>query len=203
VARPAGDDGAGPPFRIYRQTRTGLLSYPGDLAEARAHLAASIYHQMALRPHVVHIVGFSEADHAATAEDVVEGCRLARRAIANALQGQPDPTYDPRVRARRAELVAETRVLLDAIAALAPPGVADPWADAPTLARAVGAGLLDAPQLNGGFNPRNRFARGEIVTRIVDGACVAIDPATAQPLAESTRLARLAGRARPAVAAFA
>ncbi|MCU0486208.1 MAG: cobalamin B12-binding domain-containing protein, partial [Anaerolineales bacterium] len=43
-------------FRIWRQTRTGLLSYPLEPAAARAHLAASIYLQMALRPHILHIV---------------------------------------------------------------------------------------------------------------------------------------------------
>ena len=41
---------SGPDFRIWEQTRTGLLSYPLDPAAARAHLAASIYLQMALRP---------------------------------------------------------------------------------------------------------------------------------------------------------
>ena len=87
-----GDD-----FRIWRQTRTGLLSYPLEPAAARAHLAASIYLQMALRPHIVHIVGHTEADHAATAEDVIEASRLARRAIDNALHGQPDMSADPRV----------------------------------------------------------------------------------------------------------
>jgi len=72
--------GSEPTFRIYRQTRTGLLSYPLDLAAARAHLAASVYLQMALRPHIVHVVGHTEAHHAATADDVIEACKLARRA---------------------------------------------------------------------------------------------------------------------------
>jgi hypothetical protein len=31
---------AGPDFRIWRQTRTGLLSYPLDPEASRAHLAA-------------------------------------------------------------------------------------------------------------------------------------------------------------------
>jgi hypothetical protein len=44
-------------FRIWRQTRTGLLSYPLDPSAARAHLAASVYLQMALRPHIIHVVG--------------------------------------------------------------------------------------------------------------------------------------------------
>ncbi|NMC54466.1 MAG: cobalamin B12-binding domain-containing protein, partial [Chloroflexi bacterium] len=72
---------AGPDFRIWKQTRTGLLSYPLEPAAARAHLATSVYLQMALQPDIVHVVGFTEADHAATADDVIESCQLARRAI--------------------------------------------------------------------------------------------------------------------------
>src|SRR6185503_21105911 len=36
-------------FHIWKQTRTGLLSYPVDVTAARAHLAASVYLQMALK----------------------------------------------------------------------------------------------------------------------------------------------------------
>ena len=39
----------GPDFRIWTQTRTGLLSYPLDPPAARGHLAASVYLQMALK----------------------------------------------------------------------------------------------------------------------------------------------------------
>jgi hypothetical protein len=158
-------------FRVWLQTRTGLLSYPLDPAAARAHLAASVYLQMALKPHIVHVVGHTEADHAASALDVIEACGLARRAIENALKGAPDMTADPAVQRRRDELVAETGLLLQSIRELAQSGVADPWADANTLAHAAALGLLDAPQLRG-----SRFAPGTVQTRIRrDGACVATD----------------------------
>jgi hypothetical protein len=156
-------------FRIWRQTRTGLLSYPLDPEAARAHLAASVYLQMALKPHIVHVVGYSEAHHAATAEDVIASCKLARRAIENALAGQPDMTADPQVQRRRETLVAEARVTLQAIAELAGPEVEQPLADPATLAHAVTKGVLDAPQLK-----NNRFARGQVITRIIQGACQAI-----------------------------
>ena len=84
-------------FRIYRQTRIGLLSHPLDPEAARGHLAASTYLQMALKPHIVHVVGHTEAHHAATAEDVIAACKIARRAIENALAGAPDMQLDPRV----------------------------------------------------------------------------------------------------------
>ena len=84
-----------PNFRIWRQTRTGLLSYPVDPIAARSHLATSVYLQMALKPHIVHVVGHTEAHHAATADDVIEACGIARKAIDNALLGAPDMTADP------------------------------------------------------------------------------------------------------------
>jgi hypothetical protein len=77
-------------FRVWRQTRTGLLSYPLEQNAARAHLAASVYVQMALRPHILHVVGHTEAHHAATADDIIDACWMARRSIENALKGQPD-----------------------------------------------------------------------------------------------------------------
>ncbi len=175
---------SGPGFRIWRQTRTGLLSYPLDPDAARAHLAASVYLQMALKPHIVHVVGYTEADHAATAEDVIASCKLARRAIENALAGQPDMTSDPTVLARRQELAAEAQVTLKAIAALAGPGVADPFTDPATLARAVTSGVLDAPQLR-----NNPFGLGQVSTRIIRGACQAVEP-DGTLLTEKERLAR-------------
>jgi len=63
--------------------------------------------------------------------------------------------------------------------------VPDPWSDAATLAKAVTAGILDAPQLK-----NNPFARGQIRTRTIDGKCVAVD-SNGHPMMESDRLASL------------
>lgn len=178
---------AGPDFRIWRQTRTGLLSYPLDPSAARAHLASSVYLQMALRPHIVHVVGHTEAHHAATADDVIEACKLARRSIENALRGQPEMTADPAIQDRKAELIREAGVTLAAIRALAGPEARDPLTDPATLARAVARGVLDAPHLR-----NNPFARGEIVTRIDRrGACVAVDAVSGQALSEEERVGAL------------
>jgi hypothetical protein len=172
-------------FRIYRQTRTGLLSYPVEIGAARAHLAASIYLQMGLRPDIIHIVGHTEADHVATAEDIIEAARMARRAIDNAL-GQPDLTADPLVQARANELVEGARVTLEAIRSLSADSVEDPWIDADTLAKSVSVGIMDAPQL--GNNP---FARGEVRTRIDGrGANLAVDAGSLEPISEEVRLSQ-------------
>jgi hypothetical protein len=123
---------AGPDFHIWRQTRTGLLSYPLDLNAARAHLAANVYLQMALRPHILHVVSFTEADHAATAADVIESCKMAQRSIENALGG-PDMTQDDRVQTRVDELTREAKFTLEAIRSLAPQEIADPLVNTSTL----------------------------------------------------------------------
>jgi hypothetical protein len=191
-------------FRIWRQTRTGLLSYPLDPDLARAHLATSVYVQMALRPHIVHVVGHTEAHHAATPEDILESCKLARRAIENALAGQPDlsrpwrdlsrpwrdiPRWDkrglcadPEVQRRRKELVSEARVTLDAIQRLGADGVQHPLTDPVTLERAVTSGIMDAPQLK-----NNPYGRGTVATRIIGGACLAVDRG-GRVLSEAERL---------------
>jgi hypothetical protein len=159
-------------FRIYKQTRTGLLSYPVEINAARAHLSASIYLQMALRPDIIHIVGHTEADHAATGEDIIDAAHMARRSIENAM-GQPDLTTDPDVMARVDELAEQAQVTLEAIKSIAPDSVSDPWTDPATLAKSVSLGIMDAPQLGS-----NEYARGEIITRIDErGACVVVDNA--------------------------
>jgi methylmalonyl-CoA mutase cobalamin-binding subunit len=176
----------GEDFRIWKQTRTGLLSYPLNANAARGHLAASIYLQMALKPHIIHIVGHTEAHHAATAEDVIEASQIARRSIENAVRGAPEMISDPAVQRRKEELLAAARITLEAIRGLARAGTADPWTDAAALAKAVTSGILDAPQLL-----NNPFARGQVRTHIVNGQCVAVD-ANGRPLSESERLTKLA-----------
>jgi len=171
-------------FRIWRQTRTGLLSYPLEENAARAHLAASIYTQMALRPHIVHIVGHSEAHHAATANDIIDSSLMARRAIENALGGQADMLQDQAVQERTQHLVREARITLHAIRKNAKPEIEDGLIDAENLADVVKKGILDAPHLK-----NNPFAAGTIKTRMINSACEAVD-SDGQPLHEDQRLAQ-------------
>ncbi len=173
-------------FRVYRQTRTGLLSYPVDPDYAKGQLAASVYLQMAMQPQIIHVVASCEADHAAKVEDVVESCKIARKVIQNCLYGMPDLTADPSIQARKLVLMAEAKELLGAIRKMGA-RTADPLVDPATLARAVTLGLLDAPQLKG-----NPHACGQVVTRIIDGANFAVDPDTGRVLTEAERIASFA-----------
>lgn len=172
-------------FHVWKQTRIGLLSHPLDPDAARGHLAAATYLQMALKPHIYHIVGHTEAHHAATADDIIEASKIVRRAIENAVRGAPGMTADPAITRRRKELVKEAAILLDAISTLAGPEAGDPLTDADTLTRAVTSGLMDAPQLR-----NNKFGCGEVRTSIVNGACLAVDQ-QGKPLRERKRLSKL------------
>jgi methylmalonyl-CoA mutase cobalamin-binding subunit len=180
IIKPLADKG----FHIWKQTRIGLLSHPLDPDAARGHLAASAYLQMALKPDIYHIVGHTEAHHAATANDVIQASKIVRRAITNAL-GAPNMTRSPEVQDRKRTLITEARITLEAIQDLASQGVDDPLADPSTLAKAVTVGVLDAPQLM-----NNSFGRGMIRTRIVEGACEAVDE-SGRVLSERERLSKL------------
>ncbi len=176
---------AGEDFRLVRQTRTGLMSYPVNPEAARAQLSASIYLQMALRPQIVHVVGYSEADHAATADDVIESCRMARQVVEVALRGQPDMTADPMVQQRKEQLKSDALLIVEAIRRLGAGKDTDPLLDPDVLARAVEIGLLDAPQLRG-----NPHACGRVRTRIVGGANVPVDE-RGEMISEEERIERV------------
>jgi hypothetical protein len=173
-------------FRVHRETRGGLLSYPVDQDAAKGHLASTVMLQMSLKPEILHIVGYCEADHAATADEVIESCKIARKVVENAIYGLPDMTLDPEVQRRREEIKEEANLILEAIRTLGGERCEEPWVDPKNLADAVRLGFLDTPELVPSEN-----ARGEIETRIISGKCVAVDPETKKPMKEAQRLERI------------
>ena len=52
-------------FVPLREVRAGLPFLSSDLMAAKGQLAASTYSAMALSPQIIHVVGYSEAEHAA------------------------------------------------------------------------------------------------------------------------------------------
>ena len=172
-------------FKVWKQTRIGLLSHPLDPDAARGHLAAATYLQMAIKPHIYHIVGHTEAHHAATADDIIEASKIVRRAIENAVRGMPDMTADKAITKRRKELVKDATLLLESISHTAGPEAGDPFTDPVILTRVVTSGLMDAPQLR-----NNKFGRGMVRTSIVNGASVAVN-SKGKPIKESKRLSSL------------
>ncbi len=170
-------------FTTLRQVRSGLLSFPEDPDSAKGQLASSIQTAMYLKPHIVHVVSYCEANHVATTDDIIKSVKIARKVISNSLRGLPSIKSDSKIIKYKEQLLTDTFLILQAIHNIADESVIDPLTHAPTLAQAVRLGLLDAPHLKGLTS-----AKGEIQTSIIDGKCVSIDPDTNSSLPEIERL---------------
>ncbi|HUV05889.1 MAG TPA: cobalamin B12-binding domain-containing protein [Armatimonadota bacterium] len=173
-------------FVSMRQVRAGLLSLSPDMDVAKGQLAASVSLALWLRPHIIHVVGFCEGDHAATDDDVIESCKIVRGVLKNCLFGMPDGTADPRVQARKEQLKKEALLIIEAIKAVGSETEGDALTSPRNLAAAIHSGILDAPHLKG-----NPFAAGMLETWVIDGAVYAVDPVTKRVLSEAERLRAL------------
>ena len=185
-------------FRIYRQTRAGLPFLSGDDAVAKGQLAATTALQMNVRPHIIHVVGYSEALHAATPDVIIESCKIVRGVVRSTLSGNAEAQSDPRVKERRDELISETNYLLGFIKDEYSDVSDDPLADAAVLSDCIKRGILDAPHIVKG----GEF-KGTLQTRVRDGKCVAWNGGKAAKLSsdefvmdERTRLEKLTGKTR-------
>ena len=108
---------AGPDFRIHRQIRAGLASLSVKPAVAKGQLAASTLMGLALKPEIIHVVAFCEADHAATPDEIIESCGIVQGVLKNSIFDAPDLAADPAVQARRDKLIGEAELLLETIQA--------------------------------------------------------------------------------------
>lgn len=172
-------------FKTYRQARAGLASFPTNLDQAKGQLAASAYLAMAIKPHIYHVVGFCEAHHAATADDIIESCNIVRGVIRNTFLGTVDITKDREVQERKQELIREAKIILNAIKSLSPQ-VEDPLTDPDTIAKAIEIGILDAPHLRG-----NPAACGKLVTKLENGALYAYDKEEGRIITEEERIQKI------------
>lgn len=173
-------------FKSIRQTRTGLASLCPDPDLAKGELAVSSLYQMALEPKIVHVVGFCEADHAATPSDVIESSKIVQGAISNISLDLLSILNDARIKERKKELIEEAKIILQSMKDLASGKVEDPWSDPATIAQAIKIGLLDAPHLCG-----NPYAPGKVFTQIREGKCLAVDLQSGKPLNEEERISRI------------
>jgi hypothetical protein len=170
-------------FLPYRQVRAGLSHFSTNLDAAKGQLAMSTAVMLALKPHIIHVVGFCEGDHAATAEDVIESCRIVHGVMRNAFLGMPSLLADTRVWDAYDGLLRESLLLIGTIERFGMAlGSSDPLTDPVILAKAIRCGILDAPHLAG-----QPCAMGTVRTSPLNGGCRAVD-SNGQPLSESERL---------------
>lgn len=172
-------------FRVFRQTRAGLPFLCADYDVAKGQLAASTMLQMSLAPHIIHVVGFCEADHAASAEEVIESCRIVRGVIRSVQPGNVAYQQDLTVNQRKQQLKSEAEYLISYIRNTYQE-FEDPLANPVVIADCIKRGVLDAPHiLKGG-----KF-HGDLETRVLNGKCVAYNRNTGKEMNEEERLAHL------------
>ncbi|GAB6282100.1 MAG: hypothetical protein STSR0008_08440 [Ignavibacterium sp.] len=172
-------------FDVIREARPGIAHFSPNPQIAKGQLAASIAICLSLKPHILHVVGFSEGDHAIYPEELIESCNIAHGVLQNILIGMPDLTIDPKVIERKEQLKSEAKILLDAIKKFGNKYSNDPWSDAETLSLSIKYGLLDTPHFQG--NPN---LCGEIRTNLINGAWYAVDPKSGNIIFEKERVKR-------------
>jgi len=171
-------------FIQWRQVRPGLSHFSSDQDIAKGQLATTLSFSLGLRPHIIHVVSYTEADHAANAEEVIKSCKIVIGALKNTFLGIPDPLKDGKISEKRVGIIEEACWLIGTIENLGKYlGARDPFTDPKTLSTAVEIGILDAPHLKG-----QPYALGYTETRPVEGGCRAINKSTGKPLPERERL---------------
>ena len=172
-------------FTMYRQVRAGLPFLSPDVEVAKGQLAASTYLSMALNPHIIHVVGYCEAEQIAKPHNVIESCKIVKGVLKSILSDQIDPSKDERILCRKAELLDEARFTLGFIQEKYG-NRKYPLSDADVLADCVKLGILDAPHI-----VKNEKFVGNINTVFVDGKCVAYDKLKQRGLTERKRLEKI------------
>lgn len=173
-------------FKTLRQTRTGLYSYPTDFDRGKGQLASSTLLQMQLNPHIMHVVAYCEADHAARPEDIIKSVKITGKVIENCLYGCPDMKLDRKVRERKEELVRDAKLIIEKIKKLDKDNkYSDPLISPEVISKAIKKGILDAPHLCG-----VKAAKGTIRTMFFEGKNLAIDE-NYRAISEKERLGRI------------
>ena len=92
-------------FKIIKETRSGLPSFPPNLNQAKGHLAFGIYTQLYMEPDILHVVTHSEAHHEASADDIIESCEITKQVCWDFIKGNvPQIWSDPPMKNRIKEL---------------------------------------------------------------------------------------------------
>lgn len=173
-------------FQSFTEVRAGIAHFSSDPLIAKGQLAASALVSLSLKPHILHVVGFSEGHHAIYPEELIESCKIVHGVLQNCLGGLPDFTNDIEVQTRKEQLKNEAMDLIDSIKKLASDDVSDPLTDPYTLAYAIKSGLLDTPHFKG-----NPHLCGKIKTQLINGAWYAVDEATGEIINEKERILKL------------
>lgn len=175
-------------FITYRETRAGLPLFNADMDVAKGQLAASTFMQMAIKPHIIHVVAYSEADHAASADDVIASCKIVKGVIRHSVSDSFSIDKDITIVNRKNELIKEAKTLIKFIEEKFS-NYDDPLTNSEVLATCIKEGYIDAVHIL-----KNEKFKGNLTTKFVDGKCVAYNKKNGEILGEKERLERLINR---------
>ncbi|MDI3524605.1 methionine synthase [Kosmotoga sp.] len=171
-------------FISYRMVRTGLMSFPADPYMAMGQLVSSMFTAAYLKPHIIHVVAYSEAIKRATSKEIIESVKMVKKAYLEAMKGLPDFEADPVVKERKEQLKEEAMLIVRAIESLGKDSD-NPLIDPEVIQAAIKTGILDAPGLK-----KMSVACGKLRTRAINGAYYAVNE-KGKPISEAQRLKSL------------
>lgn len=169
-------------FRVYRQVRAGLNFLSPDLDVAKGQLAATTFLASSVKPHIIHVVGFNEAEHAATSENIIESCKIVRGVIKNLVGDCIDISNNISIQNRKLDLINEANFLLNFICDYYR-DYEDPLGNGDVIADCIKRGILDAPHII-----KNEKFKGILETRVIDGKCVAYSRGNSREISEFERM---------------
>ncbi len=169
-------------FKIYRETRAGLPLFNADPYVAKGQLAASTFMQMELKPHIIHVVGYPEANHAARANEVIESCKIVKGVIRHTVSDHFSIDKDEYISKRKKKLLSEAKYLIDFICNEYK-NYRDPLTNPIVLSDCVKKGYLDAVHIL-----KNNKFKGNLKTKFINGECLAYNPNNNKIINEEERL---------------
>lgn len=178
-------DGA---FKVYRETRAGLALFHPDPSIAKGQLSAATFMQMAVKPHIIHIVGFSEADHAAKSKEVIESCKIVKGVIKHSLNENFGIISSDKIIRRKNQLISEAWWLIEYVKK-AYNNYDNPLTNPDVLVDCVKRGIFDAVHIR-----KNDKFTGNLYTKLIDGMCLACNKKTGKPITEKERIDALEKR---------
>ena len=158
-------------FFSIRQTRTGLFSMPTDFSRGKGQLASSTLLQMQLNPDIIHVVAYCESSYAAKPEDIIKSSKIVLQVIENFINGCPDMKNNEDVMNRKERLIRDAKLIIEKIKSIdKEKKYKDPLTAPEIIGKAIKAGVLDAPHLEG-----VKSACGRLKTLFFNGANMPVD----------------------------
>jgi hypothetical protein len=177
-------------FQILRETRAGLEFFSPHPDVAKGQLALSTVLQMTVKPHIMHIVSYTEASHAAPPAAIIESCKLVQKIISESVHGLPEMSIDPEIQIRKNELLEHAHFLIRVFETVVQQhypelSIQEGYTHPECLSTIVKMGVWDAPQLTG-----SGCAKGMLQSRIINGKCLAVNE-NGDPITHSDRIRTL------------